>query len=202
MATKLIFIRHGQTEWNLKKKYAGSTDIPLNQKGKAQARKLKKRLSSQTVDKIYVSNKKRALETAKIIFSKCKIERIADLREIHFGVFEGLTYQQVMQKHPLVLKKWLKDPFNTTIPKGENLKDFKQRVVKAICKIIVANQGKTVAVVCHGGSISIFLNHILKSKEFWKQIPSSASISVVEEKKGKTKIKVFNDISHLEKTNG
>lgn len=197
MATKLIFVRHGQTAWNSKMIYCGSTDICLNRKGRAQVEKLKKVFSRQEVDKIYCSNKKRALETAKIIFGKEKIIKLTDLREMHFGVFEGLTYKQIQKKYPGAYKKWLKDPFRATIPKGESIRDFKKRILRAVGKIMFANKGKTVAIVCHGGAISIFLTHIRKSKDFWKQIPSSASVSIVECQNNKLQIKLFNDISHL-----
>jgi len=199
MATKIIFIRHGQTDWNAKMIYCGSSDVCLSQKGRAQVRELKKVFLNQGVDKIYCSNKKRALETAKIIFGKEKIVELEDLREMHFGVFEGLTYKQIQKKYPQAYKRWLHDPFSVTIPKGENLKDFKKRILQAVRKIMRSEKGKTVAVVCHGGAISIFLTHLQKSKEFWRQIPSSASVSVVECQNGKTKIKLFNDTSHLKR---
>ncbi|MDD4899483.1 MAG: histidine phosphatase family protein [Candidatus Omnitrophica bacterium] len=179
MATKLIFIRHGQTDWNAKMIYCGSSDVCLSQKGKTQARKLKKVFRGQQIDKIYCSNKKRALETAKIIFGKEKIVELEDLREMHFGVFEGLSYEQIQQKYPKVYKKWLHEPFTVTIPKGENLKDFKKRILRAVRKIMRAEKDKTVAVVCHGGVIGIFLSHLNKTKDFWKYVPSSASVTII-----------------------
>jgi len=192
MPTKLILIRHGQTSWNRNKKYCGAKDIGLDAIGKAQARKLCRVLKGQQVHKIYASNKKRALQTARLAFGAADIERITGLSEIHFGVFEGLDHTQIMQKYPVAYKKWLKNPFSITIPKGESLSGFRNRIVRAIKKIVSLNKGKTVAVVCHGGTISIFLNHILKSGNFWQHIPSSASLSVIEYKSGKPRIKLFN----------
>jgi len=197
MSTKLILIRHGSTQWNLKKRYCGFTDLGLNADGKKQTRKLYKRLKGNPVDKIYSSDRRRAIETAKIIFRSSKFEKMPDLREMHFGVFEGLTYDEIMKRHPVIYKRWLDDPYSITIPKGEGLSEVKKRVVSAFKKIIALNINKTVAVVCHGGAISVFLNHILGSKNFWKHIPKSASISIVEYKKGKPKIKLFNDTMHL-----
>ena len=197
MSTKLILIRHGQTAWNRHKKYCGAKDIGLDATGKAQAKKLCRVLKLQQVHKIYASSKKRALQTARLAFGAADIERVADLREIHFGVFEGLNHAQIMQKYPLAYKKWLHNPFSITIPEGESLTDFKSRIVGAIKKIASLNKNKTVAVVCHGGAISIFLNHILKSRKFWQHIPSSASISVIEYRSGKPRVKLFNDTAHL-----
>lgn len=197
MATKLILIRHGQTTWNSKKRYSGFIDIGLSKKGRIQAAQLCKRLKKETIHKIYASDRKRAIQTANIAFKGAKIERIPDLREVHFGIFEGLTYKEIMKKHPVIYKKWLKDPFSVTIPKGEDLNKFRKRIMNAIKKIISANKNKTVVVISHGGTISIFINNILRSKEFWGQMPASASLSIVECKNGKAKIRLFNDVTHL-----
>jgi broad specificity phosphatase PhoE len=197
MPTKLILIRHGETDFNRRKRYSGFKDIPLNLKGKRQIGKLHKRLKDDEVHKIYASDRSRAIESARIVFKDRSIESLAGLREIHFGIFEGLTYKEIMKKYPIVYKKWLKDPFRVKIPGGESLIEFRKRVVRELKNIIAKNKGKTVAVVCHGGPISIFINHILKSKDFWKHIPSSASLSIIEHKNGKSKIRLLNDTLHL-----
>lgn len=199
MATKLILIRHGQTEWNLKKFYCGSTDLGLNHKGRQQVGRLAKRLKRELIHKVYASDRKRAIETAEIAFNGFRIEKVPDLREIHFGVFGGLNYKQIKKKYPAVYEKWLENPYSVTIPNGERLRDFKRRITGALRKIIAGNRNKSVAVVCHGGVISVFLNHILKERNFWKHIPGSASMSVVEFRNGKGRVKLFNDITHLTK---
>ena len=198
MATKLFLIRHGSTEWNVKKKYCGFVDIALNKKGMTQAKRLHKRLKNETVHKVYSSDRKRAIQTAGIVFKDYDIEKVADLREMHFGIFEGLTYKEIMKKFPRDYKKWIENPFESVIPSGESLNILKKRVVRAFKKIILRHHNQTVAVVCHGGAISAFINHILESKDFWKHIPQSASLSVLEIKNRKIKINNFNDISHLD----
>ena len=198
MPTKLFLIRHGTTDLNLEKRYCGFVDLGLNEQGKAQAGKLHQRLKEEKVFRVYSSDRKRAIETAKIIFKCIKIEKIPDLREIHFGVFEGLTYKEILRKHPEVYKKWLDDPFGINIPNGEDLTDFKKRILRAFKKIIRLNEDKTVAVICHGGVISMFMNYILESKDFWGQIPKSASLSVIEYRDAQPKIRLFNCTKHLD----
>ncbi len=197
MATKLILIRHGSTDWNLEKKYCGFINIGLNDKGKKQALCLYKRLRREKIYKVYSSGSKRAIQTAKIIFKGRAIKKVPDLGEVHFGVFEGLTHREIMKKHAKIYKKWLNNPFCVAIPGGEDLSGFRERVINAIKKIISLNPDKTIAVVSHGGVISILICAILKSKNFWKQIPSSASLNIVEYKNGKANIKLLNDIAHL-----
>lgn len=197
MATKLFLIRHGSTDWNVKHRYCGFVDVSLNAKGVTQAKRLGKRLKGETIHKVYSSDRKRALQTAAIVFEGHGIEVVPDLREMHFGIFEGLTYKQIIKKFPLLYKKWLKDPFKVAIPRGENLDMLKKRVVSAFKKIILRHPGQSVAVVCHGGSISSLIIHVLKSKDFWRHIPLSASLTIAQVKGRKFKLILLNDVTHL-----
>ncbi|PIQ89873.1 MAG: hypothetical protein COV72_00840 [Candidatus Omnitrophica bacterium CG11_big_fil_rev_8_21_14_0_20_42_13] len=197
MITRLILIRHGQTEWNLNKRYCGHTDIGLNLKGRRQAKKLRGRLKGERVDKIYTSDLKRAVESAMILFPRGKIQKKAGLREIHFGIFEGMTHKQILKNLGAPYKKWLKDPYKNHAPGGEKLSEFKKRVVKAFQNIVCSNLNKNIAVVCHGGVISVFITHILKRKNFWEHIPKSASVSVIEYKNGKPRVDLFNNMIYL-----
>jgi alpha-ribazole phosphatase len=197
-STTLLLIRHGQTAWNSQKKYCGHKDIALNTTGKKQAALLRARLKDKPIHKIYASDKLRALQTAQIIFKGKTIEQITDLREMHFGCFEGLKHRQIMKKYTALYSAWLKDPFSVSIPKGEKVTDFRKRVVKAIKKIVVENANKTIAIVCHGGTISIYITHLLKTRDFWKQIPRSTAVSIIDYRNNKPEIKVFNDTGHLE----
>ncbi|MEK6714533.1 MAG: histidine phosphatase family protein [Candidatus Omnitrophota bacterium] len=198
MSTKLILIRHGETVWNAKKRYCGTNDIGLSKKGKIQAEKLRHRLKDEIVHRVYTSDRKRAVQTAKIIFNGSKvIEKIPDLREIHFGRFEGLTHKQILRKYAAVYKKWLSDPYKNHAPKGEKLIDFRKRVISEFKAITRKNSGRSTAIVCHGGVISVFITHILGKKDFWKHIPHSASITIIEYKNRKLKIALFNDTNHL-----
>ena len=127
-----------------------------------------------------------------ILFGKIKFTRVNGLREINFGVFEGLKHDEIMKKHSDLYKKWLADPYKARIPKAEPTQVFKKRVMSSIKKILRTNPGKTIAAVCHGGVIGIFLSSILKSMDFWSYVPSPASLTTVEYKKGKFRIKKFN----------
>ncbi len=172
-------------------------DVPISAEGKKQAQQLAGRLRSLKVDAIYSSDLKRALKTARIAFGKAKITKVPELQEMNFGVFEGLHRKDILIKYPVEFIKWFKNPYKYKIPKGECIYSFQKRITTAIKKIVNANQGKKIAVVCHGGSISVFLTGILKKKAFWKYVPGSTSVSVVEYKNKKAKIKLFNCTKHL-----
>ena len=197
MTTKIILIRHGQTDGNAKKQYCGMLDLGLNQNGRLQVEKLGCRLKKDSIQMIYSSDRKRALESARIIFKGRRINKIAGLREINFGIFEGKNHQEIRETNADIYDRWLIDPYNTAVPESENLLDFQERVTRALEKIILANANKTVAIVCHGGTISIILSRISGSKNFWELIPGSASLNIIEYVNSKAKITLFNDISHL-----
>jgi len=194
MTTRLIFIRHGITEWNKQKRYCGHIDVSLSKQGKAQAKKLRKRLKPVKFDKIYCSNRRRAIQTANIIFPGARITKLSALREINFGAIEGLRHDEIMEKYALAYKKWLENPYKGRIPKAELMQVFKKRVQGAIEKILYSGRGKIIAVVCHGGVIGIFVSSMLKSRNFWRYVPAAASATVVDFKNGRPRIKSFNQI--------
>ncbi len=197
MITRLILIRHGITEWNKNRRYCGYKDVSLSRQGRLQAIKLRNRFKGGGFDKIYCSDRKRALQTRAILFGRSEFTRLNGLREINFGVFEGLKHEEIMEKFPAVYKQWLADPYKARIPQAEQMRVFKKRVQNAIKKILQTNSGKTIAVVCHGGVIGILVSSILKSKDFWKYVPSAASLTIVEYQGDKFRIKKFNDKRHL-----
>lgn len=172
MSTRLILIRHGETDWSAQKRYCGVADVDLNERGRTQAIGLSKRLKGEDVHKVYSSDLKRALRFAGIVFNGISIERIQELREMRFGVFEGLTYEELMQKHPEVYAKWLNNPFEVDIPEGEEWKGFEGRVKSALDRIISLNKGRTVAVVTHAGPIKVIMG--------WEIQPALASFKIMD----------------------
>jgi len=179
---KLILIRHGQTDYNSQNKYCGFSNPPLNEKGVAQARKLSAELKSRKIDKVYSSDLKRAHQTAEIVFPGFSVEKRTGLREINFGLFEGLDYRQITQKYPAVYKSWVENPLEAQIPKGESLKIFAERVIKGLEDIFSENKGKTIALVTHGGPIRVItLNKREKElKDFWDINQDLGTYSVIE----------------------
>ena len=141
------------------------------------------------------------MQTARILFKQLRIISKPDLREINFGVLEGLKHEEIVEKCADTYKKWLKDPFKNNILNAEPMDVFKKRVDNAIWNIVRCNPGKTIAVVCHGGVIGIFLKGILKSKNFWRYVPSPASVTMVEYKEYKPILRKFNDTAHLKVKN-
>lgn len=165
-------MRHGVTNYNLKRKYCGFKDIALNKIGKEQAKKLKYKLKGLKIDRVFCSDLKRSRQTAGIIFAdrKCPIVKKTSLREINVGKWEGLNFKQLLKGYPFIYKKWLNDPFCVDIPGGEKIRHFVKRIKKELKNIIKNNTGKTVAIVSHAGVMRVILNTVLglRRKDFWK----------------------------------
>ncbi|MFH1692350.1 MAG: histidine phosphatase family protein [Candidatus Omnitrophota bacterium] len=197
MLTKITLIRHGQTQWNHTKRYLGHTDIDLDATGKEQALRTQKKLKREEFHKIYSSDLKRAANFAKIVFKGKEIFTTPDLRELNFGLFEGKTHDEIMNAHKYIYSQWLSSPFKTTVPDGEQLKDFKQRITNIFKKIIADNSGLSIGVVTHAGPIRIILNHVMNKQDIWEPLPKLASIHIVEHDANIMNIVTFNDTTHL-----
>lgn len=154
---KIIFVRHGQTEWNVLDKVQGRVDIELNEIGKNQAKEIAIKLINEKIDLIVCSPLSRAIQTAEIINDGRNIPIIIDegVSERCFGVLEG-------EKRSLVEfgVYWDKDA-NLPIEKGECLSDFLERINNFVKRLKERHDEKTVLVVSHGG-VSIALQYIFK----------------------------------------
>jgi len=199
MPTKLILVRHGETDLSRQKRYCGFTDASLNQKGRDQARQLSKRLREKKVCKVYSSDMKRTLEFAKIVFKDAAIEQFSGLREMNFGIFEGLTYEEIMERHLEIYTRWIDAPLDVTIPGGEGLRDLSKRTRRALAEILSCNKNRTVFIFSHAGPISVILCDILKLdlREVWKIKQDLANMSIVDFDGGRGKVDLLNDTSHL-----
>ena len=199
--TKIIFVRHGQTLWNLEMKYQGHTDIALSELGIEQAKRVSKRLMSEEFSAVYSSDLVRAFETANIIAApkKIKVNTDCDLREICFGDWEGLTYAEINEKWPNALNQFLSDTTKITIPNGESFETLKQRSDVAINKILEKHKKETVVVVAHGATIRAMICSALNLPldYVWRIRQDNTAVNMVEYHKNNNIVTLLNDIHHL-----
>jgi alpha-ribazole phosphatase len=192
MTTRLLLIRHGETDWTKKKRYCGSNDIPLNAVGRKQAARLEKKVRGEKIDSVYCSDLRRASGFAGIAFKGREIIPHAGLREMNFGIFEGLTHDQLGKKFPRLYSAWLKRFGSVTPPDAERFVSFRMRVRKTFKEIIAKNKGKTCAVVSHGGVMMVMFADIVGKKKIWEFLPSLGSLSTIEITGRKAVLQSFN----------
>src|SRR5581483_11305534 len=94
--TTLLLVRHGETDWNAERRWQGHADVPLNARGREQARALAEELAGESIDAIYSSDLSRAQDTADIVGARLDVPVVVDpdLREIDVGPVEGLTAEE------------------------------------------------------------------------------------------------------------
>jgi alpha-ribazole phosphatase len=196
----LLLIRHGQTNWNLEQRFQGQSDIPLNETGRKQAQALAERLAAEQFDAVYSSDLQRATETANII---CESQIHADtrLREVSFGDWEGLTYDEIKAKHTETLAAWEADIFKNAPPNGETLEGLAARVQSMLDELLTKHQDQRILIVAHGGVLQTLICLALKLPPtmYWQFHLSTASLSEVAFYPAGAILNSLNDTSHLPK---
>ena len=182
--TKLYITRHGETEWNTQQRFQGQHDSPLTKHGVEQANLLSEYLQNIPIDAIYTSSCNRAVVTANIINSNRNLPFYAcdELREINFGIWEGMSAVEVKEKYPYDLHKYFNLP-DEYIPNngGETFDEVRLRILKKIEEIVSAHLNETILIVVHGNVLRIlhayFSNCSLS--EIWRFLAKPASLSLL-----------------------
>lgn len=201
---KLFLTRHGQTDWNIARRYQGHSDTELNQVGIRQAELLAQRLSKETIHAIYSSDLSRAMTTAEIIANaqgQAPVFRSdMRLRELSFGDWEGMTYREMSAHSPELFDAWMKDSLTISTPNGETHRQLAERVQAAFDEIKAKHKEETVLIVGHSGSMQTLLALLLgvDLSRYWQFRVSQASLSELTVYEDSVTLNLFNDISHLE----
>lgn len=200
--SKLFLIRHGLTEWNKLNKFQGSSNTLLCEEGIEQAKKLADRLKPYKFDAIYSSDLSRAYETALYIAQPhhMTVNKIPELREIHFGEWEGLTKEEIINLKKYDFIRWKNSPHSTEFPGEGSLVKVQQRVMKGIQAILNRHQNENIVIVSHGASLKIIILSLLGMdlsfyRHFWL---GNTSLSIIEIRKDRNVLSLLNDMSHLE----
>lgn len=181
--TKIIVVRHGESQGNAKNIFLGYTDMDLTELGEMQAAKTAHYLKENfVIDEIYASDLLRAYNTAvptAKAFEK-EIIKVKNLREIYAGDWEAADYYGLYEKDTTAFTKWMTDIDNAACTNGESIADMKARVVSAVDEIAKQNEGKTIAIFCHATPIKALFSA-------WEKVPmqeidwvKNASVTLVE----------------------
>ena len=155
--TTFYFVRHGESEANVARRFAGRSDSPLTERGRAQAEAMVQVLAEVAFDRIVASPLARSLDTALVIARarKMPVDVVADLAEIDVGDRTGAAFDEVRG-----LPEWRDDGF-VAWPGGESLEQVLERALRAIRRIARETAGGTVLVIGHGGVTRIVVSHYL-----------------------------------------
>jgi len=154
MATTIVLVRHGETDWNRGRRFQGHADIPLNAAGLAQVRDLAEQLVGETFSAAYTSPLRRASESAELLAARLDVElrRCDALKEVDVGSWSGLTVPEVENRFPDGYARWV-DWRCAGWEDGETYEDLGRRVLDGLRKIAQRHAGTQILAVTHGGPI-------------------------------------------------
>lgn len=185
-STRLIFVRHGETDFPLDRIYCDEQDDPaLNGVGVDQANQAAEQIKPARVDALYASPCLRTRMTAAAVnkaYPDLTIEYDERLRERHFGIWEGLYFSEIEREFPLEYKRWKQDQAAFRPQGGESVYEMAGRVVSAVKDIVVRHPGQAVVVVAHVGPIRVLVTEALgMSLKSYRQLRiDPASITVID----------------------
>ena len=203
---EIYFVRHGQTIWNVEKRFQGLSDSPLTELGITQAKLLGEKLKDIKFDKFYSTSLKRACDTANYIKGnrKQKVEIFDDFVEISMGDMEGIKQEDFKKLYPEQVKNFFFNQleYDPSSFGGESFLEVRERVIRGLNKFIELNKNyERVLVVSHGATLKTLL-HYISGKDIStlsdEAIPKNTSYTIVKYENGKFEIIDFSNISHLE----
>jgi broad specificity phosphatase PhoE len=202
--TRIILVRHGQTEWNRVERFRGRADVPLNTVGLAQAEATGKRVASEWQPVcVYASPLARAVKTAEAIARHfdLPVQIHPGVADIDYGAWQGLTPDEVEERWPETLNAWYHAPHTARIPGGETLDDLRARGMAAVHELAARHAEQTLALVGHTVINRIILLGVLGlgNDRFWRLRQDTCAINVfeVDEQAGEFTLVSLNDTCHL-----
>ena len=199
--SRLLLVRHGETELNSAERYWGRTDVRLSEAGLRQAEQLRDLLAAEKLDAVYCSPLGRAQVTAGIIAADRELPIIAcpEIQEVDFGELEGLTFAEVSERYPEVTRLWIERNPGLKYPGGESVIEFNRRVGRFISRLEQHTPEETLLIVAHSGSLRVLMCHLLGLEvEHWRQFRlDMASLSVLETYPQGAILNQLNEVCHL-----
>lgn len=199
---RILLVRHGETQYNADRRVQGQIDIPLNDTGRWQAERIGARLARYEPDLILTSDLSRAAETARAIAAHHPAAPLLDselLREIHYGVFEGLDAGEIQSNYPEEMRLWQESDDGYMPPGAETITQQRARAELATQWLRERSNGGTIVVVSHGGIMRSLLGSLL-SLEVEQQVRfhfDNTSLTALEETRRGLSLRLVNDTSHL-----
>ena len=198
---EIILVRHGETNWNTEEIFRGRADVPLSDIGLEQAEWLGDYLSGEKIDIIYSSPLQRAVQTASAIARRQGLEVIttANLIDIDYGQWQGLSSEEVRDRYPELYQDWLDTPEKVRIPGGESLEDVRCRAMPFLEDAVVRCGEGRMVLVSHRVVNKLLICALLglNNSSFWNVKMDTGGITRFIFDRGRVVLAGHNDTSHL-----
>jgi broad specificity phosphatase PhoE len=204
MPTRIYLVRHGETELTAEDRFAGSTNVPLSEEGRAQITVLAERLRRDELDAVYASPMARTLETARIISAPHGLEPRPELglREIDYGRWEGRLRGELEAEHAQEYDAWQEDPLTVAPQGGESGIQVLARALPVLRRIVQNHRRRSVLLVSHKGTIRLLISSLLGFdargyRDRLEQSPGALNILDFTSDV-RARLRLFNDSSHYQ----
>jgi probable phosphoglycerate mutase len=199
---RIYLIRHGQTDWNAEGRWQGQLDVPLGNVGQEQALALAQHLKDRPITAIYSSDLMRAWMTAEPL-AQAKaliIQRQERLRELHLGVFQGLTGDEIRMKYPVEDEAMRADYMDYVIPGGESRRAMQTRAYEMWQEIAADESQSEIAVFSHGGTIRVLLMKLFPDDMEWTmKVPiKNTSLTTIDVNGNRLRLTGMAEVRHLD----
>lgn len=203
--TRVLLIRHGETDWNRNRRFQGRSDLPLNPTGRDQARALALALKDEPLNAIYSSPLVRAMETVNQIMAfhpSVPVFNEEGLVEMDLGDFEGLEAQHWAEQYPDFRKSWQENPASVKMPGGESLPEVQVRAIDTLERITHSYPSEsTLLLCCHNFvNITILCCALEIPLDRFREIrQETAALNILYMKGKQLQAEVVNERSHLQR---
>jgi probable phosphoglycerate mutase len=203
--TRILLVRHGQSQGNAERRFGGHSPTPLSELGRRQAEATARALASEGVTAIYSSDLLRAAQTAEPLarMTGLEINRTSALRERSVGLMEGLTFEEAAERYPDEYAALLRRDFEHVLEGGESYRQLLDRASAELDRAVERQRGGTIAAFSHTGTICILVLHLMGALDAPNLKPvwiSSANCGVTRfeiQHGGLTRLLRANDTRHL-----
>lgn len=199
--TRVVLIRHGQTEWNREERFRGRADLDLTPLGVQQAEAMAQRLKSWDIAAIYSSPLLRAMRTAQPLGTALglQVQTLEGLIDIDYGEWQGLSLAEAEARDEVMYRQWLEHPELVHFPGGESLEQVQARAAAAVQEMAASHPDQTVTLVSHKVVCKVLVCHALglDNSHFWRVDQDLCAINVFELTDGQMRASLINDCCHL-----
>lgn len=192
-------VRHGKTLWNTQKRTQGQKDSVLTDDAIKKAHILSNHIKETNIDKVYSSDLKRASDTAKLIRPDSDIILEKGFREINFGLWEGMTIEEITGAYPELYTNWQSHPEKVTFLQGESILEAYERVQKTFWEIDSRHHNETILIVAHAMVIKLLIVALMESpiNKIFNIIQTNLSLNIIKTHNKKATIVTINSTEHL-----
>lgn len=199
--TRVILLRHGQTEWNRVERFRGRADLALDEVGLAQAEAAASYIAGWEPVALYSGPLRRTMMTAQALARRLTlpITPLEGLTDIDYGLWQGLSPEEAADRDPERYRQWLETPHLMRFPEGESLDQVRSRALAALDEVLARHRDQTVVLVSHKVVCKVLLCAVLglDNSHFWQVEQDVCAINLLEARDRVPAVALLNDTCHL-----